>query len=262
MKKSLQHNHLDRSKYGLVELPVVEYGGLVWISATSDKPIDIQHYLGAVGDNLVHFGVADHLSFRKSTIVKHTNWKLLIKTYLEGYHVPFLHKNTLANAFRKGVIAHTECGSHIRLAAARTNILDVLSVEREKWRILDYASVYYSIFPNTFFIMHPDYVSLNIFHPEAPNRTVWTHEMFYKPEHFEGDKGQEALARRFEYTNDVVFNDEDFAIAERVQEGLRYGSNKHHTLGLEEGLIGIFQRNIDDALCDKTVVPLKSVCPQ
>lgn len=239
---------LDYCKFGLVELPVVEHGGLIWIHPTPGATIDIASYLGPIGDDLEHFGIDKIIRFRKTSVIKKANWKLLLKTYLEGYHVPFLHRETIAKVFKKGVIAHFEHGPHIRLAAARANILDALQVDSQAWRILDYASVYYSLFPNTFFIMHPDYVSINAFYPEAPDRTIWTHEMLYREPDFPGEKGQVALAKRFEYTNDVVFDTEDFAVAEDVQVGLHYGGNEFHTLGLEEGLLVIFQHSIDKAL--------------
>ena len=37
-------------------------------------------------------------------------------------------------------------------------------------------------------------------------------------------------------------------VAENVQLGLRYGANEFHTLGLEEGLLAIFQNNVDRAM--------------
>jgi phenylpropionate dioxygenase-like ring-hydroxylating dioxygenase large terminal subunit len=239
---------LDPCNYGLRELPVAEQGGLIWIHPTPGATIDLASYLGSIGEDLDHFGIDQFASYRKSKIIKNANWKLLLKTYLEGYHVPFLHRNTISKAFRKGVIAHTEHGPHIRLAAARSNILDALTVDSRSWRILDYASVYYTLFPNAFFIMHPDYVSINVFYPEAPDRTIWTHEMLYRPSDFAGEEGEAALRKRFEYTNDVVFDLEDFAVAEVVQAGLRYGGNEAHILGLEEGLLAIFQNNVDRAL--------------
>jgi phenylpropionate dioxygenase-like ring-hydroxylating dioxygenase large terminal subunit len=239
---------LDYCEYGLEELPVVERNGLVWIHPTPGATIDLNAYLGPINDDLEHFEIDDLVSYRKTRVVKQANWKLLLKTYLEGYHVPFLHRETLSKAFRKGVIAHFEHGPHIRLAAARTNFPDVLEIDQESWEILEYASVYYTLFPNTFFIMHPDYVSINAFYPEAPDRTIWTHDMLYRGSEFEGEKGQAALAKRFEFTNDVVFDLEDFAIAEDVQAALPYGPNEFHTLGLQEGLLAVFQNSVDRAL--------------
>ncbi len=239
---------LDYCEHSLKELPVVERNGLIWIHPTPGATIDLDAYLGPINDDLEHFEIDELVSYRKTRVIKQANWKLLLKTYLEGYHVPFLHRETLSKAFRKGVIAHFEHGPHIRLAAARTNILDILEVDEEWWEILEYASVYYTLFPNTFFIMHPDYVSINAFHPEAPDRTIWTHDMLYRKSAFKGDKGEAALAKRFEFTNDAVFDLEDFAIAEDVQVGLRYGPNEFHTLGLQEGLLAVFQNSVDRAL--------------
>lgn len=238
---------LDSSKYSLKELPVVEHMGLIWIHPTPGATIGLTSYLGVIADDIEHFEIDKLVSYRKTKVIKNANWKLLLKTYLEGYHVPYLHRDTLSKAFKKGVIAHLEHGPHIRLAAARTNIEDALEVDSEAWQILDYASVYYTLFPNTFFIMHPDYVSINAFYPEAPDRTIWTHEMLYRESDFAGEHGEAALAKRFKFTNDIVFDLEDFAVAEDVQMGLCYGGNEFHTLGLEEGLLGIFQNSVDQA---------------
>ncbi|WP_414986642.1 hypothetical protein [Acidovorax sp.] len=67
-----------------------------------------------------------------------------------------------------------------------------------------------------------------------------------------------ALTTRINYTNDAVFDNEDFAVAEDVQLGLIHGANNVHTLGLEEGLLAIFQQGIDRAMsaapiCDSTM---------
>ncbi len=242
---------LDRCKLGLKELPVVEHMGLIWIHPTPGADLDIASYLGEFSSDMEHFDIRSLVSYRKSKVVKNANWKLLIKTYLEGYHVPYLHRTTIAKVFHKGVIAHTEHGPHIRLMAARENLLDALKVELKDRRILDYASVYYTLFPNTFFIMHPDYVSINTFYPEAPDKTLWTHELLYLEKKFDFENRESALAKRFDYTNDLVFDQEDFDVAEDVQKGLRYGPNEFHTLGLEEGLLAIFQRSIDHLLQEK-----------
>ncbi|SFY48407.1 Biphenyl 2,3-dioxygenase subunit alpha [Streptomyces sp. F-1] len=234
--------------YGLVELPAAESGGLIWVGRTPGETLDIPGFLGTFHEDLVNFDVASLVQYKKTKVVKEANWKLLIKTYLEGYHVPYLHRDTLAFAFKKGVIAHDEDGPHIRLSAARTNIGETALKPEAEWRILDYASVYYTLFPNTFFILHPDYVSINTFWPLAPDRTIWTHEMLYRDADFTGSPGQSALAKRFRFTNDTVFDQEDFAIAENVQRTLPHGGSDHHVLGLAEGLLAMFQQTIDERL--------------
>ena len=239
---------VDKSDYGLVELPATEAGGFVWVARDPDTSLDIPAFLGTFYDDLINFDVASLVQYKKTKVVKRANWKLLIKTYLEGYHVPHLHRTTLSRAFKKGVIAYDKDGAHIRLSAARTNIEETAMKPEGEWRILDYASVYYTLFPNTFFILHPDYVSINTFWPLSADETVWTHEMLYRAEDFPGSAGQSALQKRFTFTNDTVFDQEDFAIAVDVQRTLRHGGSDHHVLGLAEGLLAMFQDNIDQRL--------------
>ncbi len=240
-------------EHNLVELPTEVDFGLIWIHPGSTQMFSPREYLGPFAEDLDSFGIAELVSYKKVESVKTANWKLLIKTYLEGYHVPFLHKDTLAAAFRKGVLCYDEHDRHIRLAAARTNFEHVAKIPEDEWNILDYASVYYSFFPNCFFIMHPDYVSLSMFWPLSPDETLWTHNMLYQPDRFKGEKGQAALEKRFRFTNDVVFDQEDFAISEGIQSSLRSRANRTHILGLEEGLLVRFQHNIDSAMAGEKV---------
>lgn len=77
--------------------------------------------------------------------------------------------------------------------------------------------------------------------------------MLYQPDRFKGEKGQAALEKRFRFTNDVVFDQEDFAISEGIQSSLRSRANRTHILGLEEGLLVRFQHNIDTAMAGEKV---------
>lgn len=239
---------VDTQEHNLVELPTEVDFGLIWVHPVAGESFSPRQYLGPYADDLDSFGIADLVSYKKSRVVKKANWKLLIKTYLEGYHVPFLHKDTLSAAFRRAVLSFDEHGRHIRLAAARTDFEKIKDIAEDEWEILEHASVYYSLFPNCFFIMHPDYVSLSLFWPLSPDETLWTHDMLYKPGQFDGEHGQRGLEKRFRFTNDVVFDQEDFAVSEGIQAGLRTGVNRTHVLGLEEGLLARFQNNIDSAL--------------
>ncbi|MFO7788254.1 MAG: aromatic ring-hydroxylating dioxygenase subunit alpha [Halospina sp.] len=246
--RSYNFPDLDKASCSLREFPVKEKNGLIWIHPSFDASIDIDDYLGSFSDDLANFDLGNLKRYTKAKVTKKANWKLLIKTYLEGYHVPYLHRDTLQFAFKNGVITYDQNGPNIRFVAARTNITDAHETAPEDWHILNYASVYYCVFPNTFVIMHPDYVSINSFFPAGPDETVWTHEMLYRPEDFQGESGQRALEKRFRFTNDAVFDQEDFAVTEGIQSGINFEKDQTHILGLEEGLLGVFQRSVDGAI--------------
>lgn len=245
VRKAYDFPDLDYDQHRLKELPVAEHMGLIWVHPTPGASIDLCSYLGPeISSDLQHFELDGLTLHRKTVTIKNSNWKLLLKTYLERYHVPVLHRNTIAPVFEKGVIAHFEHSPHIRIAAARSNLPEILQAEPASWRILNYASVFYTLFPNTFLIFHANIVSLNSFYPQSPDKTIWTHEMLYRESDYAGAEGQEALAKRFSNI-DGVFSQEDFGIVEGIQANLRSSANEFHTLGLEEGLLAIFQENID-----------------
>lgn len=241
--------------YNLKELPVKESMGLIWVHPTPGATIDLSSFLGTeINSDIEHFEFDKLKMHRKEVLVKNANWKLLLKTYLERYHVPVMHRKTIADLFVKGVIAHFEHGPHIRMAAARTNLPEVAQVDPKSWRLLNYAAVLYILFPNTLLILLPGgVVSINSFYPEGPDKTIWTHEMLYMEENYPGEEGQKILAARFDNVHSNLFDKEDFGIAEDIQKGLRHGANEFHTMGLEEGLVALFQENIDQRLTGSRV---------
>ena len=250
--QSYSFPNINKADYNLKEIWLQIHEGLIWVSPNPNLEFDIKSYLGEFYEDLAFFNVKDLSLYKKSKIVKKANWKLLIKTYLEGYHVPYLHKNTLSKSFKNGVISYKQHNDNIRLIAARANIMDALlyleSPAYEKnLNILDFASIYYILFPNTFFIFHPDYVSINYFYPVKPDVTIWTHEMYYDKSKFSPDESirENQLNKRFIFTNDVVFDNEDFLIAEKVQCGIKAEIDAYHTIGKDEGLVYFFQTSID-----------------
>lgn len=235
---------LDCDKHNLVELPVVERHGLVWIHPTPGAEINIPKFLGEDFDEDVeHFNLEGLELHQDKAVTLNANWKLLLKTYLDRYHVPILHKNSIAPFFQQGVIAHHLHEPHIRISAGLTNLPEAVNQDPQDWNILNYASVLYTFFPNTYLINHSDLVSLNRFYPVAPDKTIWCHGMYYRKGSYQGEEGQKALTERFANI-DAVFGHEDFGIAESCQTTLDFGQ-EYHTLGLEEGLLAIFQDSVD-----------------
>lgn len=51
----------------------------------------------------------------------------------------------------------------------------------------------------------------------------------------------------------MVFDREDFAVAEDVQKGFGVSGDPWHTIGLEEGVLAIFQQSVDRAIGRDTV---------
>lgn len=248
VSKSYDFPGLDCSKHALTELAVAEHMGLIWVHPTPGAALDLTSSLGeSINSELQHFKLDELVVYRKSAIAKSANWKFLMNTFMEVYHIPSLHSKTIASFFERTYMTHFEHGLHIRFAGGRTNLPDALHVDPQSWQITDYASVFYTLFPNTLLIMHTNLVMIHTFYPLSADRTLWTHTMLYREADYQGELGKATVTKRLESIH-AVFDTEDFAIAEHVQTGLRHGGNEFHTLGLGEGLLAIFQENVDRAL--------------
>ena len=239
---------LDKNDHGLKEVPVSESMGLVWLHPKNGGDFDSADYLGAFAEDIENFELDRYVRHKKTVIEKKANWKLLIGVNLEAYHVPMLHKHTLAKGFGNGVMTYDADGPNLRVLAGRSNLMDSKKISPQERKILDYIGVYYVIFPNTILLMHNDYMEISRFFPLAPDRTIWTYEFLYRPDPFSGETGQRSLKNLFCYLNEVVYDSEDYMIAEKVQENLLNGVNETHMLGLEESLVGVFQDIVGDKM--------------
>ena len=238
---------IDKRDYGLKECSVAESTGLVWVHPTRQESFDPAQYLGAFAEEIAGFGLERFVSYKRVVTEKKANWKLLVQLNLEGYHVAQLHKGTLAPYFREGFLAHDADGPHLRVLGGRTNLLDAENVPEKQRKLLDFVVLFYVLFPNTIVMVREDNILITRFLPLAPDRTLWSQELLYLPDKYVGESGQKALRTRVLYT-EVFLDDEDYTMAERVQANLLNGVNETHMLGLEEGLVMVFQEIVSKRL--------------
>ena len=238
---------IDKRDYGLKECSVAESSGLVWVHPTRHESFDPAQDMGAFAEDFAEFHLERFVSYRKVVTEKKANWKLLIQINLEGYHVAHLHKVTMAPNFREGFLSFDAEGPHLLVLAGRTNLPDAENVPEKQRKLLDFVSIYYVLFPNTIFIVRDDTIVISRFLPLAPDRTLCSLEQLYLPDKFVGESGQKALRNRLLHA-EASLDDEDYTMAERVQANLLNGVNETHMLGLEEGLVMLFQEIVNKRL--------------
>ncbi|MGI9295691.1 MAG: SRPBCC family protein, partial [Pseudomonadales bacterium] len=161
------------------------------------------------------------------------NWKLIQDAFLDGYHVVRLHKNTVGPFFPDCVVATEEVGTHIRSAVGRNEVFDAVNLPPEEWRLREHATFSYTIFPNSIFIMHPDYTSHITLYPQGPGETIFVHSMLV-PEYPTDEKGRSHYDRSFELIDGGVFEAEDIFVSVGAQAGMDSGTNTNLLVGAHE----------------------------
>jgi phenylpropionate dioxygenase-like ring-hydroxylating dioxygenase large terminal subunit len=78
----------------LVALPLCEKYGLVWVlptpAADGATSFDIDPWLGGLGPELASYEFDPWVFFEKRVIPETMNWKIIVDTFHEGYHIGFL----------------------------------------------------------------------------------------------------------------------------------------------------------------------------
>lgn len=238
---------VDRAQRGLCPLSIAARHGLLWVHPTPGAALDLDGFLGTFDDDLSGLGLDRHRVYRKVTMRKRTNWKLVIEAFLEGYHVQHLHRKTLHRFFRDLIYINDRTAPHARLVSTRTQTRELRAHDRSTWDIRAWATLYYFFFPNTIVLFHPDFVSILRPFPDGPDHCIWDHELLI-PEAGDTEAMQEHWQKSFTLIEETVFQKEDLAVAESIQEGLRSGANEALTIGRFEFMIRRFHDDIEAAI--------------
>ena len=177
----------------LARIAIAERDGFLFISL---NPIDtLETFLQDPCVASLHHGELSLAS--SSTYEVSAHWALYCENYLEGFHIPFVHKS-----LNEVVDYGTYTTETFRYSSLQTGFDEAGNV----------AGRYWFIFPNTMFNFYPWGISVNVVRPLSPERTAVDYFTYVADESLI-DKGARADLHRVEL--------EDEAVVESVQRGIR-----------------------------------------
>ena len=155
----------------LLDRPVAEGRGLVFVRGEGDDPIDVDGLLGPAATELAEFDLARFHRFDSWISAWDANWKLLVDTFLENYHVPALHQTTVARYFLVRPSLFDPLGANLRFHSLQRSILDLADRPADEWELLAHGTVEYLITPNTILSHSVDHLAVYRFLPLDVDRT-------------------------------------------------------------------------------------------
>jgi phenylpropionate dioxygenase-like ring-hydroxylating dioxygenase large terminal subunit len=237
---------------GLTALPLCEKHGLVWViptpAADGAAAFDIDPWLGGLEAELASFGFESWAFYDKRVIPEPMNWKLIVDTFHEAYHIGFLHRQSLAPILHGNVADFEAFGPNHRLTFPRKKLERLKAEPEESWDLMWNTTVIYSLFPNTILMLQGDHVELaRVFPREGRVDRAVMELSLYVPHAPVTAEEREHWDKNMQLVLDVVTG-EDFPAGRTIQAGITSGAQTHTVFGRNEPAMIHYHRSLQEAL--------------
>jgi nitrite reductase/ring-hydroxylating ferredoxin subunit len=133
---------------GLLPLPIAEEIGFILVHPQPDGHLDFDEFFGPMKDHLAGYHFENLRLVQSYRAPARINWKHAVDGGVEGYHVPFLHPQTVGPMTLPQFL-HIDFGLHHCLVSVGPDIAKLRDLPEEQWPEYCNFSVSNAIFPNT-----------------------------------------------------------------------------------------------------------------
>jgi len=234
---------VEKDRNGLLPLPVGERHGMIFVRLAPGEglDIDVDGFLRGLGDDFGSYGFESYNFFASQVLTPRINWKFGIDTFLESYHLPALHRATVAPLIRGNTGAFDVFGDHARLTMLRYSAAEWEGQADGDWNVLANILPIYRLMPNSIIVFQSDHLETWRILPGDVDRTLVEFAL-YVPEPPTTDKARAYWQKNYDLAIRTVL-DEDFALGEKMQRGFMSGLQAEVVYGRNEpALIHFHQR--------------------
>lgn len=209
--------------YPLVELPVVDWHGWVFVNASGGAP-PFEEHLGTIDRLVAPYRPEGLVGKARHAYEVAANWKIIVENYHECYHCPLIHPELCAVSPPNSGDNWHEPGAWVGGSMELREHAETMSLDGRSHGValdgVDLRTVrYLGILPNLLLSLHPDYVLTHRLTPVAPDRTRVECEWLFRPE-------VDDPAYAVEFWD--ITNRQDWRACEAVQRGV---SSPHYRPG-------------------------------
>src|SRR5262249_7826694 len=209
--------------------------------------IDVDGFLAGLGEDFGSYSFESYSFFAAETITPRINWKFGIDTFLESYHLPALHRATVAPLIRGNTGAFDAFGDHSRLTTLRYSATEWEGRPDGDWNVLANILPIYRLMPNAIIVFQSDHLETWRMLPgDVPDRTAVEFAL-YVPEPPATDKARAYWHKNYDLAVRTV-KDEDFALGEKMQRAVMSGLQAQVVYGRNEPALIHFHERLRAAL--------------
>ncbi|MGE0621221.1 MAG: SRPBCC family protein [Pseudomonadales bacterium] len=236
----------DAGCTGLPPVPVTERYGAIWMIPDPTASTDFAA-LEPLERDLTAYRLDRHHRFATREVEVRMNWKLVVDTFLESYHIPVLHRKTIAPYLHGNLGTFDALGRHLRMIIPRHSLKDLADVAPEQRDLVTHSATVYVLFPNTVFISQGDHLEVFQVYPGSSPDHARMLVTLYAPDPVASD----SATRHWQNNLDLLLatvQGEDFPLGEHIQQDFAVGAQEHITFGRNEPALAHFHRMVDERL--------------
>lgn len=231
----------DPHEAGLFPVKVEEWRGFLFLNLDS-KARPVREYLGTFVQRAVPYPLERLRLANRVTYEIAANWKLVVQNANECYHCPGVHPQlvrlTPHGSGQEDLKEGPVFGGWMEFAEGVTTLTESGITRRKTFPALpptDQRRVYYYVlYPANFLSLLPDYVTLDWFIPQGPERTKLVFDLYVDRD--ESDSADDAM-----HFWDVT-NRQDWHICELAHLGAKTIAYKQGRYSAEEELVHAIDR--------------------
>jgi phenylpropionate dioxygenase-like ring-hydroxylating dioxygenase large terminal subunit len=239
---------------GLHPVSVAEGYGFIFAQIEGGASLTAEAALQGAEADLADYKLENYHHFETRTAEWNLNWKLVLDTFLESYHIRSLHRQSIWPHYLSNASLFDAFGPHSRFIGLLRSVLDEFKKEREEDRVLTpHGTAQYILVPGGLITYQRDHIELWCVTPIAVNRTRVATSIF-TAEAPQTDSAKSYWRKNLDLLLEVTGR-EDFPLMEKIQKNLASGALPELVYGRNEPALIHFHQSINAALADARIAP-------
>jgi nitrite reductase/ring-hydroxylating ferredoxin subunit len=236
---------LEKETHGLREIPVIEEHGTVWVGPINPDAPRVGSALGPLSDEIAEWGFENYHFYDSIRIQRRMNWKFVLDTFMETYHISALHKATIDPIIHSNLTTFDAYGDHHRMVIARKTFDELRGQPEDQIDVIPYVGFVYGLFAGAALIIQGS-AQAEVWRVspagDDPTQAVIEFSMCV-PEKPNSEKAEAFWRKNFELATRTV-ESEDFPLGALIQENVDSGMQDYVYYGRNEPTLTHFHSRV------------------
>jgi phenylpropionate dioxygenase-like ring-hydroxylating dioxygenase large terminal subunit len=238
---------VPKATCALKPVAVAEGYGLIFAQYEGGAGLSADKALCGAESEIAGYGLDAFTFVEARENVWDFNWKLVLDTFTESYHIRTLHKDSIAATYLTNISICDAFGPHPRMIGLlKTVFKEIEKPSEADWQFLPHTTAQYIFMPSGLITYQRDHIELWRVTPLSVDRTL-VRTSLYAPDPPATDKARAYWKKNLDMLLDVT-GGEDFPLMARIHQSLKSGALDDLIYGRNEPALIHLHRSINAAL--------------